>query len=162
MIPYRLLAYLVGAAAVLGAVLWLEHAVYAAGDKNGANRVQVAWDQDKADIARVTTSAIAQATAQRDMALQANEAIHNDYQTQLLAARDLSQQLSQRLRDATDRLATRGGALSKASGGQSATATSAESAAEAGIYERLAAYDAACQNDAAQLNALIAELKPQL
>jgi hypothetical protein len=161
-IPYRLIGYLAGAIAVLGALFWVTHAVYEAGDRNGAARVQKDWDDDKAAIVKVTAQAIADATKQRDDALNANEAIQNDYQTELLTARATAIQFAQRLRDYQTRAATDRGPVPKAGDHQNSSATSAESAAEAGIYERLANYDQSCQADAAQLNALIREIRPQL
>jgi hypothetical protein len=158
----KIIAVLAGILALFGGGLWLHHSGYTQGDAAGSSRVQLEWDRNIEEIQRMTAKAIADATAERDKALAANEGISNDYQAQLSAAHANAAVFAQRLRDYQARATTDSGAVPKAGSGQGAAATSAKSAQEAGIYERLADYDASCQADAAQLNALIAELKPQL
>lgn len=160
-IPWRLIGYLGGAAIVLGALFWVTHAVYEAGDKNGANRIQVAWDADKTQIANVAAQAIAQMTAERDMALRANEVIHDQYSKQLQANADTAAALSQRLRNAEAIATAHSNLLSKAAD----IVRSAQSGSTSGmgpIDDAIAAALTECADNRAQLNSLIAELKPQL
>ncbi len=133
-----------------------------AGKAAGGAAVQTAWDADKAAIQKTTDEAIAKATSERDATLQANEGIVNDYNAQLSVVRGNAAALAQRLRDYQNRPAAASGSVPKAGDHSNTASASAIAAQEAGIYERLADYDAACQADAAQLNALIAQLKPQL
>jgi hypothetical protein len=147
---------------LIGGGWWLYHSAYSEGQTAGKAEIQSAWDLDKAAIQAAADKAVADATKARDDALEANGVIQNDYQAQLSAADARATVLAGRLRDYQARIAAGSSGVPKAGGGQGTTATSPESAQEAGIYERLASYDAACQSDAAQLNALIAELTPQL
>jgi hypothetical protein len=163
-IPYRLIAYLGGAAVVLGALFWLTHAIYAAGDKAGAARIQVAWDQDKAEIAKLTAEAIAKTTAERDTALQANEVIHGEYVQQLASVTADSAQFAHRLRDAAVSLAAHRSALQQASDlAGSAAASAAKVTDQLGQLVGLVTdLRAECiQNDDA-LDALVAEINRQL
>ena len=145
-----------------GAIYFGLRSVYSAGVTDGKAVVQIAWDTDRAGIQKVTDVAIAQATAQRDMALQANEVIANDYQTKLSSANASAADLLGRVRAYEARAAANSSFVQKA-GGEPATAPAGQVApSKDSLDQFLLAYDAACQSDAAQLNALIAEIRPQL
>jgi hypothetical protein len=149
------------AALALGAAL--AYGCYHVADLKGKAAVaslQHAWDVDKASIQKVTDDAIAKATQERDTALQANEVISNDYQSQLSSARALSLSLAQQLRSYASR-ATNSGAVPKAGGGQGTAPTSSQSG-DVVLTNALGAALAECSANAAQLDALIVELKPQL
>lgn len=161
MIPYKLLGYLVGAAAVLGALFWVTHAIYAAGDKAGAERIQIAWDDDKRAIAEVTAKALAKATQERDDAIQANEAINEQHHVELQTIQANSLALAQRLRDAEARSAADRRAVSKAADIVRAV-TTPQPSGMGSIDDAIAATLTECAANRSQLNALIAELKPQL
>lgn len=149
------------AAVVLGA-LWVGFDVYDRGVEDGKAVVQVKWDKDKASIQAVTDAAIANMTAQRDMALRANEVIESGYQTKLFAAHASANEFAQRLRLAL--------AAARSSPVQQGPDKPGADGADRGpdrpgvstLVERFTAYSSACQDGAAQLRALHAELKPQL
>jgi hypothetical protein len=159
---YKLAAGAILLLILSGAIYFGLRSVYSAGVTDGKAVVQTAWDADKASIQKVTDAAIAQATAQRDMALQANEVIANDYQTKLSAANANAAALLASVRAYEARAAANRGALPKAGGGQPTADPSQVPPSKDGLDQFLERYDVACQSDAAQLNALIAELKPQL
>lgn len=152
-----LLALVVLVGGFFGYGAWRE----SVGKKNGANRIQVAWDADKAKIQAVTDAAIAQATAQKDMALQANEVIANDYQTQLSAAVADADSLAERLRNAEARLAAHSDTAAKA-GDQPGITETGPQASHGELTNAVARVFAECTENADQLDALIAEIRPQL
>jgi hypothetical protein len=154
-------AKLAAALALLAAIGWGVVADYHAGKKAGSDAVQAAWDKDKASIQAVADAAIATATKERDAALEANEAVSNDYQTQLSAARALSGSLAAKLRDYAARTSASGGGVSKAGSGQGTAGTSTPSG-DAGLTNALGAALAECSANTAQLDALIVEIKPQI
>ena len=157
----KVYAIAAGVIVLIAAAFWGYQTIYSEGKKAGAATVQSAWDTDKAAIAAQTAQAIAQATKQRDDALEANEAIHNDYQAQLSAATASAQSLAQRLRDTQARLAASSSTMPKAGGGQS-TAGAGPASSDAGLTGAVAAVFQECTDNAAQLDALIAEISPQL
>jgi hypothetical protein len=157
----KLLGFIVGAVLLLAAVFFGFRAVYDAGDKSGAARIQLQWDQDKADIQRLSDAAIANVTKERDAALQANEVAQNGYQAELSAANASAADFARRLRSAEARLAASSGSVPQASGGQQSADPSSQ-AGDVRLTNALGAALAECSENAAQLDALIVELKPQL
>lgn len=157
----KLIAGAVIIAVLIGLGFWGYHNIYQTGKAAGAAEVQTAWDADKAAIQKATDAAIAQATAQRDMALQANEVIHAQYANELAAAAATGLQLAQRLRDAESRAATDRGPVSKTDRGPRPSAAG-EASSMGAINEALGSVLTECADNRAQLNALIGEIKPQL
>jgi hypothetical protein len=159
-------AKVIAGLAILIAVLGLGalgyRAVYDSGRTAGANSVQTQWDADKAAIAKTTAAAIAQMTKQRDDALNANEAIHDTYETELSAANANSDALLKRVRQYEASFTAHSGSVPKAGSGPGPADPGQESSGQSVLDSHIVAYDTACQSDAAQLNALIGELKPQL
>lgn len=109
----------------------------------------------------MTDAAIATATKQRDDALQANEVAQNGYQIQLSAANSSAADFAKRLRSAEARIAANSSAVSKDGSGQQPSTASSQ-AGDVGLTNALGAALAECSSNAAQLDALIVELKPQL
>lgn len=138
--------------------------LYEHGLKNGEARIQVQFDQFKADVQRTADTAIAAATKERDDANARNEVTRDGYQTQLLAANANAADFAERLRRAEASLAAGGSAVPKAGGGSAAaTAGAPSSADQLGKLAQLTAdLHAECIANASQLDALIAEIKPQL
>jgi hypothetical protein len=90
-----------------------------------------------------------------------NEALRNEYDAKRAAADAAARDLSGRLFAALASPARQGGV--PASGGGSDPALAAAFASRTGELERaFARYDSACQADAAQLTALIGQIRPQL
>ena len=147
--------------ALLAAFAWGAYADYSAGRKAGSDAIQAAWDKDKAAIQATADAAIATATRERDTALQANEAISNDYQIQLSASRANSVELAKRLLKYASAAAARGGGVPEA-GDRQGTAATGTPAGDGGLTNALGAALAECSANTAQLDALIVELKPQL
>lgn len=126
--------------------------------------LQHAWDQDKAAIQKVTDDAIAKATQERDTALQANEAISNDYQAKLSTANSDAAQFAQRLRNAENIIAANRGALPKANDNASpATTGAARGSDQLGqLVALVTGLRTECKANSDQLDALSAEMRPQL
>jgi hypothetical protein len=123
--------------------------------------LQHAWDVDKAQIQGVTDAAIAQATKDKEAALEANGVIQSDYQTQLSAANARAAALASGLRNLENRIAANSGGMPKAgSGSEPADPTGAPSLGR--LNNALGAALNECATNRAQLNALIAEIRPQL
>ena len=157
----KLIITLAAAIGILSGLWYYGHAEHASGYKEGAASIQTQWDADKKAIQRLADEAVLKATKDRDDAIQANEVLHNDYQTQLSTARTLNSQLAQRLRNAQNRVPTGSGSVPKTGSGQGSTSTS--SAPTMGqIDDAIAATLTECANNRAQLTALIGEIQPQL
>ena len=151
-------AKLAGILLALAALAWLGKAIYSAGEQH----VQLAWDAARIIEKSTYDAAVAQATKERDAALATNEAISNDYQTKLDAANSNAADFAQRLRNATARIYSN--QVPKA-GDRPAAADPSETSS-AGQLQQLAGLTAAlhaeCLANNAQLEALIAEVKPWL
>jgi hypothetical protein len=152
---------LVAAIGILGGLWYYGHAQHASGFKEGANSIQTQWDADREAIQKTADDAVLKATKDRDDAIQANEALHNDYQTQISSARALNGQLAQRLRDAQNRVPTSSGSVPKAGSGQGSPPTGG-APTMGQIDDAIAATLTECANNRAQLNTLISEIQPQL
>jgi hypothetical protein len=151
--------YALAALLAIGGVIGYGHYRYEAGDKNGSDRVTVAWDKDKVQIQAVTDAAIAAQTKAKEDAIAANEGIQNDLQIQLNSVRVLNTQLSQRLRSAS--LAANSSTVSKGADNPG-TPSSATIARMGQINDAIAASLTECRTNWANYNALIKELGPQL
>lgn len=161
MIPYRLIAYAVGALLVLGLLFAGFRAIYDAGDNAGQEKVQLLWDQDKALIQKEADRAVAKATQEKEAAIVNNGDVTNDLQTQLNSMRDLNRGLSGRLRDAEGRASAYSGALSKAA--DQLRVTPGTAAQGLGRFnDALADALNECGATRAEYKALIAEIRPQL
>lgn len=146
---------------LIGLGFWGFMTVYDDGKREGANAIQTRWDADKAAITATADAAIAQANKSRDEALEANEAIQNDYTQKLSATAAAGADLAQRLRNAEARLAANRSAPSQASGGQGAP-DPGPTASDARLTSLLGNAFAECAANADQLDALIAEVQPQI
>lgn len=136
-------------------------ALYSAGKKNGADTIQLAWDKDKAAIQKAADEAVAEATKAKEDAIAANEVIKDDYEAQLLTSRALSSQLSQRLRIAESSLTAGSGTVSQGPD-KPGTATAGSTPSMGQLNDALSSALTECANNRAQLNSLIAEIRPQL
>jgi hypothetical protein len=157
----KLAIYAIIAVALLGALYWAEHSIYAAGVKSGSESVQMAWDQDKEAIAKVSAAALAEAVKEKEDALEANSVINQQYQTQLAVDAAANSALSERLRNAAARLAASSSAMQQTHSGSGPTAPSAPPGVGP-VYDALAAVLTECADNRTQLDKLIAEIQPQL
>jgi hypothetical protein len=150
--------------AILAAFAWGAYADYHAGVKAGQDSIQRLWDADLLKRQAITDTAIAQATKERDAAIAANEGIANDYQIKLDSANANAADFARRMRDATSRLLAGSSTMPKAGSGQAPSDPS--QASSAGQLQQLASLTAGlhaeCLANNAQLEALIAEVKPWL
>lgn len=161
MTEFRLIAGIASLVAILGFTAFGMRYIYNKGHTSGVAEITAQWDADKLAIQKVTDAAIAQATAERDMALKANEGIENDYQAQLSASHALSDSLAIQLRKYAASHPANSGTVPKTGSGQAASAASSP-AGDDRLTSALGAALAECSANTAQLDALIIELKPQL
>jgi DNA-directed RNA polymerase subunit F len=131
-------------------------------ERAGKNKIQAEFTQYKLTAAQEAATAIAAVNKERDDALTSNEAIALDYQNKLSTVAASATVFAQRLRNAEATIARN--TVPKAGSGQPTTATiSPSSADQLGKLAQLTAdLHAECVANADQLDALIAELKPQL
>lgn len=161
----RVIYLKVGALVIfMSAVGWAFYATYHAGKKAGSDAIQKLWDEDKAKIQATADAAIAQATKDKETAIAANEVIANDYQAQLLAANASAAQFAQRLRNAEAIIAAGGGSSAKAPDKPGSVNPGSPAVAEllGQLVTLVTDLRTDCKADADQLDALIAQLKPQL
>jgi len=158
------MTYVYGAIAALALAVATGLYGFHVGDKAGSNRIQVAWDKDKAAITAAAAHAQAEDAVRLQSAQARNEELTNAnsaLQASVAASTANGADLALRLRHALSAPAHSCTVL--AAGGESEPfGASGVPAAASGVDQALAAYDAACQRDAARLNALSAEVKPQL
>jgi hypothetical protein len=162
----RQIGYVLAAVALVAGFLWYRHNLIAMGDAQGSSRVQALWDADTAKRDKATQDAIDAAQKREQDAIKHNAEVENDYLSKLDAierSRDQYVGLLQRARDQV-----------RASASHEATSlTIAAQASEAGRAERikrsLERVERATERivpestaTADQLDALIAEIKPQL
>lgn len=133
------------------------HAIYQA----GANSVQLAWNDEKLAEDKATATAIAQLTKDRDTAMEANSIIKDSYENELRTAHADAQSLAERLSDAESRASAHSTAAAKAGDRPGATDPSSAPSNEQ-LTSAVAAVFTECDQNASQLDALIAEIKPQL
>jgi hypothetical protein len=146
--------------ALIAGGYWAYNHAYDSGVKDGKATVQIAWDADKEAIQKTAAAAVAQATKERDDALQSNEVIESDYQTKLLSANASASDFASRLRNAYASLATNRGAVPKSGGGQASPQASGSSGDDR-LTGLLANAAAECLQNDDQLDALAAEVSPQ-
>jgi hypothetical protein len=149
-------------AAIAALVLAVCTGLYGAhvGHKAGAAEVQVLWDADKASIAKTAADALAAEQAKTIAALNANQGIINDYDAKLSAAGASNSDLALRLRHAL-------GAPASCSSvpeapGVPGTAPAGSPSGAGSVADAVAAAITESELNAAQLDALIAQIKPQL
>ena len=148
----------------IGGVIGYGHYRYEAGDKNGSNRVTVAWDADKSAIQKAADAQLAIVTKAKEDALAANEVIQNGYQVQLSAANANAADFAIRLRRAEANLAANRGNMPKASGGSGSTDTSSPTSADqlGQLVGLVTGLRTECIKNDAQLDSLIAQSIRQL
>lgn len=157
--PYRLYAYLALALAAVGGYVYWHHKVYDKGHTAGAQSVQVVFDEYRGKITSITEQRKAENAVKLATITATNEAALNAYQTQLSAIADDRDSLARRLRNHAGACSAILPAVEDQSG--TADASTFPGGAQT-LDEFLDAYDRACQQDAVQLDALLAQIKPQL
>lgn len=157
----KLIAGAVALIALLVLGWWIHHAIYAAGDTAGSARIQALWDADKKAISDLATQAQAKADAAEKAASAANQEIIDGLQSKLASSESDGLQLARSLRNAQARLATGGSNLPQSPGGPGIAPARGASSDDA-ITAALGATLAECTRNADRLDALNAELGPQL
>jgi DNA primase len=147
-----------GAAIVLG-VLWAaygswHHSVYNAGKAE----VQAAWDKDKAGRQAIVDAAVKQQQERDDAIIQANAKDLDKYRAVVADAASAGLALARRLRDAERRQHAAESALSEINSRPGAAAPGADSG-DGPLTIAVGAALAECTDNAAQLNALSAEVR---
>lgn len=164
---YMLLIKFIGAAILLGLVWWAVHAYNDGLREQGRSEIQVKFDAYRTEVDRLATERETANRLKDAQVIATNEAALNDYQSKLadiIADRD---SLAKRLRNSQARTCRATGA--QADNRPAVITTSPESSSEEAVdryTERkdaaLDELDSACRQDAAQLDALIRQLMPQL
>jgi len=126
----------------------------------GAAEVQVQWDADMAKITAEAVKAKADADAEVQAALTANQGIRDDDNAKIAAINAANSGLALGLRRASCPAAG-SGSLPKASG-QPGSAPAGEASGAGPVDDAIAAAITECRINSAQLDALSAEIKPQL
>jgi predicted negative regulator of RcsB-dependent stress response len=157
----KLIAILVGAVLLVGGFFgygaWRE----SVGDKNGSNRVTVAWDADKAAIGKLAADTQAHNEAVLADTTVRNKGIIDVYQAKLSAAQSSAGVLASRLRDAEARLAASSRDVPQA-GSNASTVAGAAPPSLGQLNEATGAALAECEAVRVGYIALIAEIRPQL
>ena len=151
-----------GLLAAGGLGFWLYHSIYTSGLAAGRAEVQASWDKDKQSIATLAAAAKDEAVVKEAEAKAANLGVIHELQAKLDASSAAGNDLARRLHNALARPATSGSTMPQAAGGSSPPATSGVPPSQDAVVTSVATYDAACQRDAARLNALIEEVSSQL
>lgn len=126
--------------------------------KAGAAEVQAKWNADKAARNAETDRALRSIAARVAETKARNEEVINGYQKQISNIAADRDSIAGRLRDNEVRLR----ALSEAANQPRADGSPAQPESPRSVDEALDAYDRACRSDAAQLEALIRQLRGQL
>lgn len=161
MTEVRLIAGLVALIAVVALTGWGIVADFDAGKRAGSDAVTKLWDADRLKIQSAADAQIAAQTKAKEDALAANEVIRSDYETQLLAARSMSDTLSLRLRQYISSHPADPGNVPKASDRPYPTDPGSQ-AGDVRLTNALGSALAECSANTAQLDALIIEIKSQL
>lgn len=144
-------------AIVLVGVLW---AVHHHGYSSGKERIQSAWDKDRAARKEADASAV-QAQAQLEAANRArNEVIESEYQSKLAAIAADRDSIAGRVREFESRLRSLSAAQATSQRGLDVAAGIAARQRE--LDQAFNAYDRACRNDAVRFKALQDEVRPLL
>lgn len=156
----RQIGYVLAAVALVAGLLWYRHSLIAMGDAQGSSRVQALWDADTAKRDKADADAVEADRKRKQDAQDHNDQVEKQHADDLAAISADRDGLVRLLRRADDqvRALTAGKATDQLG---IAVARQIASRAEE-TYRLLGNYDAACRADSAQLNALIAEIKPQL
>ena len=130
------------------------------GERSGANRVQVAWDADRAAISQTAADAKAKADQAELSALQNDGVIYANLQTESAAIAADRDSLAGRLRHALG-LATSCGSL-QPTASIPGPAPSGSPSGAGYVDDAIAAALTECRLNSAQLDALEAQIRPQL
>jgi len=149
--------------AVLGGLTaWGSHVRYAAGEADGSARIQALWDADKAAIDVLADTARVEAIAAEAAALARNQGVIHDLQTKLDASNGAGLAMAQRLRNALTAGAAAGRrAVPQAPGGP-VVAPAGGTLVDDPLTVAAGDAFAECARNADRLDALIAEVGPQL
>jgi cytoskeletal protein RodZ len=126
----KLIGGLVALIAIVALTGWGIVADFDAGKKSGSDAVQKLWDTDRASIQATADAAIATATKQRDDAIQANQVLHDQYETKLASVAADSATFAQRLRNAQAIIAAGSRPVPAGNSGQSLVSSSGSNSAQ--------------------------------
>jgi hypothetical protein len=146
--------------AVVAVFMWHGHSRYQAGLKQGRAEITAQWQADTAKRDKADADAVEADRKRKQDAQDHNDQVEKQHADDLAAISADRDGLVRLLRRADDqvRALTAGKATDQLG---IAVARQIASRAEE-TYRLLGNYDAACRADASQLDALIAEIKPQL
>jgi hypothetical protein len=146
--------------AVVAVFMWHGHSRYQAGLKQGRAEITAQWQADTAKRDKADADAVEADRKRKQDAQDHNDQVEKQHADDLAAISADRDGLVRLLRQADDqvRALTAGKATDQLG---IAVARQIASRAEE-TYRLLGNYDAACRADASQLDALIAEIKPQL
>lgn len=158
-LEYKLIAAAIMLLILGGAAYFGLHQVYAAGEAH----TQLAWDKDVQTRQAAYDKQVADISAQLAMTRKTNEAIHGEYDEKLAQASASAAQFAERLRDATNSLNSSTDTLSKVGDLLgSATASQQASAQRLGqLVSLITDFHTECAKNDAQLDAIVAQAKPQ-
>lgn len=144
-------------AIVLAGILW---AVHHHGYNAGRDRIQAAWDKDRA-ARKEADAMVVQAQAKFEAANKArNEVIEREYQSKLAAIAADRDSISGRVREYESRL--RSISAAQATGQRGLDVAAGIAARQREMDQAFDAYDRACRNDAVRFKALQDEIRPLL
>lgn len=156
---WRFRAWIAGAALLAAFALAIHH-YGAARYKAGKAAVTLQWQADTSARNLATAEAIANAKARETAAIANNTEVLREYNQKLVDIAADNSSLAGRVRDYQDHLRRLSAGQATDQLGIAVASGIASRAAELdAAYDR---YDKACQRDAAKLDKLIAEVKPQL
>lgn len=151
----------IGAAlAVLGLLLWARHAIFQDGYDEGAAHVQAQFNEYRGTIQRITQQRETENAIKAAEVKATNEATLHAYQNQLAAIANDRDSLAKRLRE--HQVRTSGATVSAAISEPGATEPSPQPSGLSEVDRSLDEFKSACLADAAQLDALIGQIKHQL
>jgi hypothetical protein len=148
------------AVAVIGALWWLHHAIYQDGYDDGSAHVQTQFDGYRDQLATITQQRETENAIKAAEVKATNEGVMRELQSKYEAIATVNGSLSRKLRDLSARAC-----ITYLPGVDDLTGTpeaSGEPSSQAQIDGLTDSYDQSCQRDAAQLDALITQIKPQL
>jgi len=141
--------------------LWGHHTIYDQGRNAEHVRMQALWDADKQRIQALADAALAQALQDRAQAIITNQVIHDQYENALSTVAVAAGSLAERLHDAEAHLATNRSAV-PATPDRSGPSSAGPPSGDAALTNAVAATFAECNANADQLDALEAQLNPQV
>lgn len=141
-------------------LVWILWAVHHHGYNAGRERVQAAWDKDRAARAEADARVV-QAQAELEAANRArNEVIEREYKDKLAAIAADRDSIAGRVREYESRL--RSLSAAQATGQRGLDALAGIAARQREMDQAFDAYDRACRNDAVRFSALQQEVAGQL